>query len=45
MEKEMLLETEIPREKGYLYYTKTNEKGNITLWRVSTDKRKNLNTY
>ena len=29
--KETILETEIPREKGYLYYTSTNEKGNITI--------------
>ena len=29
--KETILETEIPREKGYLYYTATNKKGNIII--------------
>lgn len=33
MTKELLMTTKIPREKGYLYYTGTDEKGNITLFR------------
>jgi len=28
---EVIMTTEIPREKGYLYYTSTDENGNITL--------------
>jgi len=33
MAKETLLTTEIPREKGYLYYVGTNGKGNLTICR------------
>jgi len=32
--KETILETEIPRESGYLYYTATNKDGNITVCRT-----------
>jgi hypothetical protein len=32
--KQIILETEIPREKGYLYFTGTNKKGNITLYKT-----------
>ena len=28
---ETILVTDIPREKGWLYYTKTDEKGNVIL--------------
>ncbi len=28
---ETILITEIPREKGFLYYTSTDKKGNITV--------------
>lgn len=31
--KETLIETEIPREEGYLYYCGTNKKGNIIVGR------------
>ena len=32
MAKKLLLETTIKREKGKLYYTATNDKGNLTIW-------------
>ena len=28
---EVILKTEIPREKGFLYYTSTDSKGNLTV--------------
>lgn len=28
---EIILTTEIPREKGFLYYTSTDKKGNLTI--------------
>jgi hypothetical protein len=31
MAKETILITEIPREKGYLYFCGTDEKGNLTI--------------
>lgn len=31
---EVLFETNIPREEGYLYYTGTNSKGFITICRA-----------
>jgi len=32
--KEVLMTTQIPREKGYLYYAGTDENGNLTLCRA-----------
>jgi len=34
MSKEVLIETDIPREKGFLYFTGTTKDGNITLCRT-----------
>ena len=34
MGKKILLKTEIPREKGFLYFCSTDNKGNITLCSV-----------
>ena len=31
--KEIILTTEIPREKGFLYFCGTDEKGNLTIGR------------
>ena len=31
MTKEIIAETEIPREKGYLFVCGTNDKGNLTI--------------
>lgn len=31
---ETILKTNIPREKGWLYYTSTDEKGNVTVCRA-----------
>ena len=31
MTKKIILKTEIPREKGYLYYCSTDDKGNLTI--------------
>ena len=31
---EIISKTEIKREKGYLYYTGTDEKGNLTICRT-----------
>lgn len=31
MAKEIILKTEIPREKGYLYFVGTDEQGNICI--------------
>jgi hypothetical protein len=28
---ELIIETDIPREKGWLYYTGTDKKGNLTV--------------
>lgn len=28
---EVIIETDVPREKGYLYYTGTNKKGFLTV--------------
>jgi len=30
---EVIIETDVPREKGWLYYTATDEKGNLTVCR------------
>jgi len=32
---EIISKTEIPREKGFLYYTSTDEKGNLTICRAA----------
>lgn len=40
-EKEELLRTDIPREKGWLYYTTTSEDGNIILCRSPMKRNKN----
>jgi len=34
MAKEILLETSIPREKGYLYFVGTSKDGNLLLCKV-----------
>ena len=34
MAKETILVTDVPREKGYLYYTSTSEDGNLTICRT-----------
>jgi len=34
--KEEILKTNLPREKGYLYYTATSEDGMLTIWRTET---------
>jgi len=31
--KQLIAKTKIKREKGWLYYTKTDEDGNISLWK------------
>jgi len=31
---ELIAKTEIPREKGYLYYAGTDEKGNIAIYKA-----------
>lgn len=36
---EIILVTNIPREKGWLYYTKTDEKGNVILCKSPMGKR------
>jgi len=38
-EAEIILVTEIKREKGWLYYTKTDDKGNIILCKSKMGKR------
>ena len=35
---EIILKTNIPREKGWLYYTSTDENGNITLCKSEMNK-------
>ena len=37
---EVIATTEIPREKGYLYFTGTDEKGNITICRNKAGRKK-----
>ena len=32
---EVILKTDIPREKGWLYYTATDEHGNLTVCRAA----------
>lgn len=40
MSGQIILETEIPREKGWLYYTSTNKKGNLTVCKAQMGKKK-----
>lgn len=37
---ELLATTEIKREKGWLYFTGTDDKGNITILRLKAGRRK-----
>jgi len=37
---EVIANTEIPREKGWIYYTGTNSKGNLTLCRAKMGRKK-----
>lgn len=37
---EIILITNIPREKGWLYFTKTDEKGNVILCKSQMGKNK-----
>lgn len=37
---EVILKTNIVREKGYIYFTSTDEKGNITLCRAVSGRKK-----
>ncbi len=37
---EKIANTEIKREKGYLYYTKTDEKGCLEIWRAKMHGKK-----
>lgn len=37
--KEEISKTNIKREKGFLYYTGTDEEGNLTIWRTSMSQR------
>jgi len=37
---EVIATTEIPREKGFVYYTATDEKGNITICRAKAGRKK-----
>ena len=38
--KETILTTNIPREKGFIYYTSTDSNGNITIMRTISGKKK-----
>ncbi len=38
--KETILTTSIPREKGFIYFTGTDSKGNVTLMRTISGKKK-----
>jgi len=40
MGKKIILKTEIPREKGMLYYTGTDKDGNLTLCSVEMSRGK-----
>jgi len=37
---EIIATTEIPREKGYIYFTATDDKGNITIGRTKAGRMK-----
>jgi len=39
MGKEVIANTEIKREKGYLYFTGTDDKGNLTIMRTEMSHR------
>lgn len=41
--KETILFTEIPREKGWLYFTGTDARGNITVMKAPMGKKKKKN--
>ena len=38
--KQLIAKTNIKREKGWLYYTKTGEDGNITIWKCEAGHKK-----
>ena len=38
--KELIAKTNIKREKGWLYYTGTDEEGFITLWKSESGRNK-----
>jgi len=37
---EIIATTEIPREKGYIYYTATDDKGMITIGKAKAGRKK-----
>ena len=37
---EQIAETDIPREKGFVYYTSTDKKGNLTICRAKMGRKK-----
>lgn len=37
---EVIATTEIPREKGFIYFVKTDEKGNLTICRAKAGRPK-----
>jgi hypothetical protein len=39
-DKEVIATTEIPREKGFIYPTGTDEKGNLTILKVKAGRKK-----
>lgn len=38
--KKLIAKTKIKREKGWLYYTSTDEEGNITIWKSEMGRKK-----
>jgi len=38
--KKLIAKTDIKRERGWIYYTGTDEKGNITIWKTEAGKKK-----
>ena len=39
-DKEVVATTDIPREKGFIYFTGTDEKGNLTIVRTKAGRTK-----
>ena len=39
MNKKLLLKTDIPREKGFLYYCSTSKEGNLTIYSVEMSRK------
>lgn len=40
MTKEIIATTEIPREAGYIYFTGTDDNGNLTIGRTKVGRKK-----